>query len=51
MSYPRKAERNKEILKKRKKGWTFRKIAHEYNLSVSTVHNIIKRDMFVLVDK
>ena len=48
---PKKLERNKELIKKRKKGWTFRRIAHEYNLDVKTVFRIIKRDMLTPVDK
>lgn len=51
MAYPRKTERNKEILKKRKKGWSYRQIGREYNLKSSTVYNIVKRDTLALVDK
>lgn len=51
MANPKKADRNRELIKKRKKGWSYRKIAHQYNLDVKTVFNVIKRDMLVVVDK
>jgi len=38
-----KVERNKEIVKKRKLGWTLRKIGDFYNLHHSTVVEIIRR--------
>jgi DNA-binding NarL/FixJ family response regulator len=51
MANPKKTERNKELIKLRKKGWTYRKIAHQFNLDVKTVYNVVKRDGLVVVDK
>lgn len=50
MANPKKSERNKELVKKHKKGWPYRRIAHEYNLDVKTVYTIIKREMLAVVD-
>jgi len=44
MAYPAKKTRNREIVKKRQAGWSFRKIAAYYNLDVKTVFNVYQRD-------
>lgn len=51
MAYPTKDKRNKEIVKLRKKGWSFRKIAGHFNIDVKTAHRAYKREVLALVDK
>ncbi len=51
MAYPAKTQRNKEIVKKRKAGWTFRQLASYYNIDVRAVHEIYQREALRLVDK
>lgn len=46
MSYPAKAERNIEIVKKRQSGWPWMKIARHYGLnSHGTVWKIYQREV------
>lgn len=45
MAYPAKIKRNKEIIKLRNKGWTFRKIAEHFNIDVKTTFRAYKRDV------
>lgn len=45
--YPKKCRRNRELVKRRMrdpKKWSFRKLADFYNIKVSTVYKIWKRD-------
>ncbi len=44
MGYPAKIQRNKEIVKKRQKGWSFRDLAKYYNINVKTVFEIYQRE-------
>jgi len=44
MSYPRKEERNKDILKLRADGWTLRQIAYHFNVNVKNVWRICKHE-------
>lgn len=37
-------ERNQELVKKRKQGWPYRKLARFFGIEVSTVHEIYHRD-------
>lgn len=39
-----KTTRNKEIIKKRRMNWSFRKIADYFNLDLKTVFRVWKRD-------
>lgn len=39
-----KVSRNREIVKKRKMKWSFRKIADYFNLDLKTVFRVWKRD-------
>jgi hypothetical protein len=46
MSYPEKSDRNKEIVDKRNKGWSWKKIANHYGLrSHGTVRKIYWREV------
>ena len=38
------AERRKEILKLRASGWTNRRIAEKYGVSVQRIHTIVKKE-------
>ena len=38
---PRKVERNKELLEKRNKGWSYQKLADFYGLNVKTAYEIV----------
>lgn len=40
MPYPPKSERNKELVEKIRSGWSFRRVAKHFNISVSTAHGI-----------
>jgi Mor family transcriptional regulator len=43
MPYPRKEQRNKELVKKRKEGWTFRQLAQHYHIDVRAVWEIYQK--------
>lgn len=43
MSLPN-VDRNKELVQKREKGWSMRKLAKHFRLSAPTVHEIYHRD-------
>jgi len=49
MPSPEKKERNKGIVKLRKKGWTFRKIADYYRINVKNVYRAWMR--YLLAEK
>lgn len=49
MAYPAKTDRNKGILKLRKKGLSFRKIAEHYNIDVKTTYRAYKREMLAVI--
>lgn len=51
MAYPAKTQRNKAIVKKRQKGWSFRQIAKYYNINVKTAFEVYEREMLGVVDK
>lgn len=44
MARIRKEKRNKGIVEKRNKGWSYREIAQHYNVSVRAVWEIFQRD-------
>lgn len=44
MAYPKKVERNLEIVKKKDSGMSFRQLASHYNLKTSTLHQIYHRE-------
>jgi len=37
-------KRNIDLVRKRRNGWTFRELARFFNISVSTAHEIYRRD-------
>jgi len=43
MAYPSKTARNKEIIRKYEKGWSFRKIGEFYNIHQKTVYEVVQR--------
>ena len=45
MAYPKKEERNKDLVKKRKQGWSYRKLAIHFNLDVKTIYEILQREL------
>jgi len=45
MAYPAKKKRNKELVRKRQQGWSFRKIADYYNINVKTAFEIYEREI------
>lgn len=51
MAYPEKKERNKQIVKLRKKGWPYRKLAQQFNIDVRRVYEVVKQDELRVVDK
>lgn len=51
MAYPAKTQRNKEIIKLRKKGLSFRKIAAHFNIDVKTAYRAYKRDTLAVIHR
>jgi hypothetical protein len=45
MAYPKKAKRNKELVKKRQQGWSYRKLADYYNINVKTAFEIYQNEV------
>ena len=48
MGYPASTQRNKELVKKRKQGWSYRKLANHYGINVKTAYEICQRVLGVI---
>lgn len=44
MAYPAKTERNNELMQKLDKGWSYRKIAKHFNISLGRVQQIKEQE-------
>jgi len=46
MPTPRKIKRNKDLIKKRRAGWSYRQLAKYFNIDVRAAWEICQRDLY-----